>query len=506
MHEEPINLLGILPEDWAKTPVSVRLLEIVRSQSAQIKELQTQVRDLQAKVGQTSRNSSNPPSSDPPSAPPKPLKVARGRKDGGQPGHQGHQREPVPPERVDKPVERWPEPCPDCHALFPDDLPTRGEPRRTQVWELPVIRPPITEYRQHTRCCPCCRALVTADLPCAAPPGTFGPRATALMAVLRARYRFRLDDAAAFLGDIWNLPLRGASIVTSCERPSAVLASVDATLAAVVREAEAVNADETSWPTEMRKGWRWVGVCAIATCFRVHQSRSGPALRHLIGEVFLGIVGSDRFRAEAQYPDERRPIGWAHLLRNLPALFDYDGEEPRWAQRVLEVAEEGFVAWHLYKGGWRDQVGLQLALLPLKQTLRAQLEEGASSRSPKIAGFSRAVLEPWEALWTFSCVEGVEPTNNAAERALRHAVLWRKGCFGSRSATGCRFVERMLSVHATCIQQQRSLFEVVTEAVSKAWAGQPAPVLVQPLKSAKCIFSSGSFCTLPKGLTYYNWG
>lgn len=110
-------------------------------------------------------------------------------------------------------------------------------------------------------------------------------------------------------------------------------------------------------------------------------------------------------------------------------------------------------------------------------------EEGATSGYPKIASFCREVLAHWEALWTFTCVEGVEPTNNAAERALRHAVLWRKGCFGSRSEAGCRFVERMLSMHATCVQQQRSLFEFVTKAVSNAWAGQPAPVLVQPLKT-----------------------
>ena len=488
MHEEPINLLGIPPEDWAKTPESVRLavhalLEIVRSQSEQIRELQTLVKELQAKVGQTSRNSSKPPSSDPPSAPPKPPKVSRGRTVGGQPGHEGHQRPLVPPERVDEPVELLPEQCPDCHARFPDALPTLGEPRRTQVWELPVIRPHITEYRQHTRCCPCCRTLVTADLPAEAPPGAFGPRATALMAVLRARYRFSLDDAAEFLADVCHLPLSAASVVTGCERTSEALAPVDAAIAAVVREAEVVNADETSWPTQSRKGWLWVAVCAIATCFRVHQSRSGPALRHLLGEAFAGIVGSDRFRAYEQYPDERRQICWAHLLRNLQALLDYYREESLWAQRVLDVAGELFVVWGLHKGGWLDRVGLQLALIPLKETLRAELEEGAASPYPKIAGFCREVLGHWDALWTFSRVEGVEPTNNGAERALRHAVLWRKGCFGSRSEAGCRFVERMLSVHATCEQQQRSLFAFVTEAVTKAWAGQPAPVLVQPLKS-----------------------
>ena len=284
------------------------------SQSAQIKELQTVVKDLQAKVGQTSRNSSKPPSSDPPSTPPKPPKVPRGRPAGGQPGHQGASPPSlVPPERVDESVELLPDQCSSCHTRFPSDLPSLGEPRRSQVWELPVIQPHITEYRQHTRCCPGCHAATTADLPPDAPPGAFGPRATTLMAVLRARYRFSLDDAAEFLTDVCNLPLSAASVVTSCERTSEALAPVDQAIAAVVREAEVVNADETSWPTQTRKGWLWVAVCGIASCFRIHQSRSGRALRDLLGEAFLGSVGSDRFRAYEQYPDERRQLCWAHL-------------------------------------------------------------------------------------------------------------------------------------------------------------------------------------------------
>ena len=150
MHDEPLNLLGIPPADWAKTPESVRLavhslLEIVQAQSRQIKELQLQVRELQVKVGQTSRNSSKPPSSDPPSAPPKPPRVSRGRKAGGQPGHDGHQRPPVPPERVDELIELLPDHCPACQTVFPTEFPTIGGPRRTQVWEVPVAQPHITE-------------------------------------------------------------------------------------------------------------------------------------------------------------------------------------------------------------------------------------------------------------------------------------------------------------------------------------------------------------------------
>ncbi|MDP9313786.1 MAG: IS66 family transposase [Chloroflexota bacterium] len=483
MHDESLNLLGIPPEDWAKTPESVRfalhsLLDIVHAQSVQLKELQTRMRDLEAKLGQTSRNSSKPPSFDPPSAPPKPPRGPRGRKAGGQLGHEGHQRPPVPPEHVDEPIELLPDRCLGCQTVFAADLPTTGDPRRTQGWELPVVHPHITEYRQHTRCCPRCRTLVTADLPADAPPGAFGPRATALMAVLRGRYRLSLDDTAELLADVCNLPLSAASIVTSCARTSAALAPVDAAIQAVVQASDHVNADETSWPTETRKGWLWVAVSTIATCFRIHQGRSGPALRHVLGETYHGIVGSDRWTAYAQFPDGQRQFCWAHLRRNLQGLLDRYADETRWPQPLLDLTDDLFLAWHLYRSGWIDQVALQQALLPVRFAMRDHLQAGVRSPYPKIASFSRELLAHWDALWTFSRVEGVEPTNNAAERALRHAVLWRKGCFGSRSEAGCRFVERMLSVRATCAQQSQSLFTFLSEAIRAAWTCAPAPVLV----------------------------
>ena len=325
MDKEPINLLGISAADWAKTPESVQLalcslLDIVQAQSTQIKDLDARVQELQAQVGQTSRNSSKPPSSDPPSLPSKPPRVPGGRKAGGQPGHAGHHRPLVPPERVDEALELRPDQCPTCQTTFGPEQLTVGEPRRTQVWELPLVQPRITEYRQHTCCCPGCRQLVTAALPAAAPPGAFGPRATALLAVLRGRFRLSLDDAAELLAEVWNLPVSAASIVTCCTRTSDALAPVDAAIQTVVQALAMVNADETSWPTATRKGWLWVAVSPLATCFRIHQSRSGPALHHLLGAAYRGIVSSDRYRVYTQFPAAQRQLCWAHLERNVEGL------------------------------------------------------------------------------------------------------------------------------------------------------------------------------------------
>ena len=216
----PFNLLGVAADDWAQTPETVQLAllglrDIVRAQSQRLRELETVVRELQAKLGQTSRTSSKPPSSDPPSTPPRPPRPARGRKAGGQVGHAGHQRPLVPSDQVHDPIELQPQQWPTGQTALPPDLPDVAPRRRTQVWELPPIEPIITEYRQHTVCCPQCQQVVTAELPAAAPPGAFGPRATALLALLRGRYRVSRDEVVEFLADVCQLPPKPGNQVVS---------------------------------------------------------------------------------------------------------------------------------------------------------------------------------------------------------------------------------------------------------------------------------------------------
>jgi transposase len=489
MHDEPFNLLGVSPDDWAQSPESVQLallslLDIVHTQSERLRELETVLRELQAKLGQSSRTSSKPPSSDPPSAPPPPPRPSRGRKAGGQLGHDGHQRPLVPPDQVHDPIELQPQQCPTCQATLPADLPDAAPLRRTQVWELPPIEPIITEYRQHTVGCPQCQQLVTAELPADAPPGACGPRATALLALLRGRFRLSLDDVVEFLDDVCQLPLGSASIVRGCDRVSAALAPVDAAIQQAVQMQPHLNVDETGWPTETRKGWLWVAFSAVAVCFRICTGRGQDELRALLGSSYRGIVTSDRLSAYKLLPNGQRQLCWSHLVRNLLGLQECYADESGWAQQMLKQSEALFFAWHTYKEGWYDQVALQQALIPVRLAMQELLRAGVERPYSKIASLSRELLAQWEALWTFSRVEGVEPTNNAAERALRPAVLWRKGCFGSRSAEGCRFVERLLSVRATCAQQERALFAFITAAVAAAWAGEEAPTLIPASEKA----------------------
>jgi transposase len=135
---------GISAEDWAATPVAVRTL---------VMELLRRLAQVEARLNQTSRNSSKPPSSDPPSARPRATKEPTGRKSGGQLGHEGHGRKLKPESEVDRIVDVQPERCGQCGTLL---LGEDAEPERHQVTELPRITPAVTEYRRHCLWCVAC--------------------------------------------------------------------------------------------------------------------------------------------------------------------------------------------------------------------------------------------------------------------------------------------------------------------------------------------------------------
>ena len=239
-----------------------------------------------------------------------------------------------------------------------------------------------------------------------------------------------------------------------------------------------INADETSWKEALKKAWLWVAVSAVATVFLLTLNRKRESLQRLVGADYDGIIGSDRHTAYNGREPGLRQICWAHLRRNLTAIAEYGHPDSIWANEMLDEVDKVFEQWYAYRRREIDRAGLQAALIPVQSALREGLERGVQIRWHRISGLSRELLALWEGLWVFVSSEGVEPTNNAAERALRPAVLWRKGCFGTRSEAGSRFVERILSVSATCAQHDRHLLTFLTDAITAHWRGLPAPVLV----------------------------
>jgi len=480
---------GIRPEDWAATPLAVRqfldaLLTVLTLQQQQLAhlqqentDLQQRVADLEARLNQHSQNSSKPPSSDPPSAPPRPVRGKSGRKAGGQPGHPRHERPTPDPDHSDHVRDYYPDACPTCHDSLADVRHDACAIQIQHVWEIRVVRPEITAHQYHTVCCRGCGALVTAERPPDVPPGAFGPRTAAAVTILHGDYHLSDRAVPRLLHDFFGLPISLGSVVTLQQAGSAALAPVYDAVHAAVHYQDRCNIDETGWKEAGNRRWLWTMVTAIATLFYVATSRSGPALRHLLGTAYTGIVGSDRHKPYLALPPGRHQLCWSHLMRNFQALIDRGGRVGVWGADFLALSHLVFRLWHLFREGTIDRATLQTAMAPIQQAVHGLLSQG-SRRCDAPEAMCQELLAHEEALWTFVREAGVEPTNNAAEQALRPAVLWRKGCFGAHSAEGNRFVERILTVSATCRQQERHLLTFVTEAIAAHWAGRPAPALL----------------------------
>jgi transposase len=449
---------------------------------AELVRLRERVAELEARLGQNSSNSSRPPSSDPPSAPAPARGGPSGRKRGGQPGHVAHQRILVPPERVDRVVEHWPAVCRHCQAALPADPDlVVADAAVHQVTELPPVRAEVTEHRLQRLRCPCCGVETRATLPPDVPGGAFGPRLQATVALLTGRYHLSRRAVAAICAEVLGAPVALGSVAGLCQATSAALAEPVTAAEQAVRTAAVANADETSWLQAGKICWLWVVVTARATVFRIAASRSGKVLQAMLTEQFTGHVGSDRWTGYLWLGVDRRQVCWAHLKRDFQALVDRGGAAREVGEPALALAARLFVAWHAARDDPAARTRLPQAMQPAQDEFRALLTSGTESPNAKAAGLCRALLDLWPALWTFVTVPGVEPTNNAAERALRPAVLWRKQSFGSQCDAGARFVERLLCVVTTCQQQQRSALDYLTAVCSAAQHGSAIPALVPAL-------------------------
>ena len=477
----------ISPLDWATTPPAVRalvqgLLTQVQAEHLllhqQIATLQSRVAELEARLSQNSGNSSRPPSSDPPSAPPRPPKPSSGRKRGAQPGHPPQRRELLPPDQVTELIVHLPTTCAHCQHQLPEELPPIGPVLRQQVWELPPVLPTVTEHQYPTVSCPHCQRSLRATRPPEVPPGSFGPHLVALIALLHGRYRISTRELTLLLEELWHIPLSLGTIPALYQTASDALGEVYDEVQQVVVVQGAVNADETPWRECRQQRYLWVAATLVATLFLVGR-RTRAALEQMLGTSFGGIVGSDRYKAYAHLPAAQRQLCWAHLKRDFQFYRERAGPVGEWGEKAMVQIEALFGEWHRFRAGELDRAGLQAAMAPIEAELRALVEAGRDEVPwEKARGFCRDLLWVWPALWTFVAREGVEPTNNAAERALRPAVLWRKGCYGTESVEGSRFVERILTVTTTCRQQQREVLPFLADAVRAHWAGDPAPLLM----------------------------
>ncbi len=464
---------GITDDEWAATPPAVRTL--VQELLAQIKQLEERVRAVEERARHTSRTTSRPPSSDPPSMPPRPLRRSTGRPSGGQVGHEGHGRPLLPPEQVTRIVEVKPQACEQCGQALGGDDP---HPARHQVAEVPPVTPEVTEYRQHCLTCAGCGTQTRAPWPAEMAPGGFGPRVQATVAYLTGRLGVSQRDVAELLETLYGLEISLGSITALEQTVSAAVADPVAAAQAYVQVQPVVNMDETGWHEATQRRWLWTAVTPLVTVFAVLTTRGRAGAQALVGPTYGGIVGSDRWSAYTWVAPARRQLCWAHLQRDFAAFVERGGPSAQIGQALLEVSDQMFTLWYRVREGTLSPAAFTQLMPPLQTRVQALLHVGTVVDHSTTRKTCANILKLETALWTFVTTPGVEPTNNAAERALRRAVVWRRRSFGTQSPEGSRFAAHLLTVVTTLRQQHRAVLDYLTAACAAALTGAPAPSLL----------------------------
>ncbi|MFE8599194.1 IS66 family transposase [Archangium violaceum] len=377
---------------------------------AQVKVLTRRVAELEAQLRKNSTNSSKPPSSDSPGVRRTP-RVPTGRRPGGQPGHELHKRELLPPEQVDRFIDvPAPERCTSCDGKLEGGL-------RDALSELLGVRLSL---------------------------GAIGNREQEMSEALSAP-------------------------VAQAEQ--------------YVRDQEAANLDETGWyegkeNERHRRVWLWLAATALVAVFRISSSHGSDVAKALLGEDFAGFLTTDRWSAYNWYDTGLRQLCWSHLTRDFQGFIEKGGEGAPIGRALMAERNRMFKWWHRVRDGTLSREDFERRMRKVARKVGLLLRQAAVCAEEKTAGTAAKILQLEEAMWTFVQVEGLEPTNNFAERLIRPCVMYRKTSFGTQSPEGSRFMERILTAVTTLGLQQRNVLEYLTDLLYTHRRALPLPSLL----------------------------
>lgn len=463
------------PRDARIAELEAQVAQLTRA----LKVALDRIASLEAKLGQNSNNSSMPPSSDAPGTGREQKKPPTGRKPGGQPGHQKHERELLPPEQVSRVIELVPEQCGKCgRGLRGRDQ----EPRRHQVIDIPPIRPEVTEFRCHELACQGCGATTRAALP---PEVTslVGDRIGALICLLMGQYRLSKRMVQSLLSDVLGVSLSLGMVPKVAAEVSESLVPAVTEAVGFVQQADAANADETGWSEgkkdgRSRRAWLWTFATRAVVVFVIALSRGSNVVKNTLGEAFSGFLTTDRWNAYNFYDLALRQLCWSHLTRDFQGFIDRGGNGGHIGRALMCERHNMFKWWHRVRDGTLSRLVFQRRMRAVERKVGNLLRKAVLCAESKTAGMAAEILKLEEAMWTFVEVDGVEPTNNFGERCIRHPVMWRKTSFGTQSAKGSRFVERILTAVTTLKLQKRNVLEFLTETLSAHRRGRRGPSLL----------------------------
>lgn len=438
----------ISEEDIAAAPPTVwKLLSFLISE---VTRLRKRVEELEAKLGEDSSNSNKPPSTDSPYKEKRQVEqVRKPRKK-----RRGYRQELMPPTET---RQIHPSVCSCGCGKFRNIR----EYYTHQHVELPEI---VMQVRHFILCkgeCAACGKIVRGRVPDEFRTG-FGPRFTALTAELSGMDGSSRGTVRKFIRSVLGVHISAGAVQKIIDRASAAVAPHYEAIRAAVASEDVGHVDETAWKTGGKLRWLWVMANRNAAFFMIHPQRSAEAFVELTG-AWDGILVSDGYNVYQKWVGKRQTC-LAHLIRRADGLSNRADPElaacGKWAaaelRRLCRMAKAPPT-----KGEWSAfHARLRRLVLHYRDC------DGDTGR------FVRHIEKEMDALFTFLLEEGVEPTNNLAERMIRFGVLWRKRSQGTGSDKGNRWVERILSLRQTCLLRGKSTFETLTEAVRCYFSGQ----------------------------------
>lgn len=437
----------------------------------------------QEKLNTNSKNSSLPPSSDLFKKKKKKKYHGKGKsttkKQGAQPGHEGKGRRLLPPEEVDHTITLLPKTQCGCGGkvkVIPEKF------KRQQQFELPKIMPIVTEYRRVYGTCSDCGDIHCGSLPTGIPSGMLAPRTISSVGIFTGDYRLSKRATQQLFSDFFSIPISLGTVSNAEKIVSQSLEAPFEEAREYIKHQPVAHADETSHKKKGNKMWMWLAATAFVAVFIIRATRSAKEAKDLLGEQFRGILISDRWSAYTWVKSSFRQFCWAHLIRDFIKISERSGKAGRTGDNILDSVKRMFRLWWRVSDGTLKRADFIQAMKPIKKQVEKQLENGTICGDSKTEKTCKNILKSKEALWAFIENEGVEPTNNRAEQIIRSYVLWRKNSFGTQSTRGDRYVERMMTVTATCKLQDRNRYDYITSAVMAYMKNEAAPSLLPTKK------------------------
>lgn len=441
-----------------------------QAKTKQIQKLEARIEKLERRLNKTSANSDKPPSTDSVfQNNDQEEKKSTQRNRRKRKRRKGKARELIPTEKADKVVPLIPYQCEHCgHTL--DGTPDEEDVTRHQVWEIPQVKAYVTEYQLHLLVCKHCQRAVRAKLPDGISWSAFGPRLQGTIAMLAGQYRLSKRQIERLLKAMWDMDISRGGIQNCEQRVSGAIEPAFTEAKGHVQNAPVVNADETPWKERHRLKWLWGAGSDQVWIYQILDDRSANSAKELLGEDFEGWLGSDDYVGYKFIPLEKRQSCWSHLRRRFVAMSEFK-KDPI----AVEVGIQGLDLIHQLTSVYRLLKAKEVTLRcfrkrmkKIKKKMLLILKKGMRSESPWTSSKCKNIYALGPALFLFVLHPEIEPTNNRAERAMRHPVLIRKTNLGTQSETGSRFIERILTVTQSLKLQSRSVLNFIEESLLAA--------------------------------------